>query len=112
MGDAHVVGRRTLPNAFELMPKLRSATCNDRFQLTTDGLKAYEGAVDGMISDRMDFAQLIKIYASPREGEQRYSRLTLWRRSQLSSAEIPIRSASTLRLWNGRTLVRGLRYGE
>jgi hypothetical protein len=25
------------------------------------------------LSDRCDFAQLIKIYASPREGEQRYS---------------------------------------
>lgn len=70
---AHVVGRRTLPNAFELMRKLRRATSNDRFQLTTDGLKAYEVAVDKMISDRVDFAQLIKVYASPREGEQRYS---------------------------------------
>ena len=30
-------------------------------------------AVDEILSDRCDFAQLIKIYASPREGEQRYS---------------------------------------
>jgi IS1 family transposase/transposase-like protein len=70
---AYVVGRRTLANAFELMRKLRRATSENRFQLTTDGLKAYEAAVDEMISDRVDFAQLIKIYASPREGEQRYS---------------------------------------
>jgi hypothetical protein len=29
--------------------------------------------VDEMLLDRCDFAQLIKIYAAPREGEQRYS---------------------------------------
>lgn len=71
---AHVVGRRTVQHAFELMRKLRKATSPaQRFQLTTDGLPAYLPAVDEMISDRCDFAQLIKIYASPREGDQRYS---------------------------------------
>lgn len=70
---AYQVGKRTLQNAFRLMRKLRRATSDDRFQLTTDGLKAYETAVDEIISDRVDFAQLIKVYASPREGEQRYS---------------------------------------
>lgn len=44
-----------------------------RFQLTTDGLKAYISAVDAMLLDRCDFSQLIKVYASPREGEQRCS---------------------------------------
>jgi hypothetical protein len=44
-----------------------------RFQLTTDGLEAYISAVDAMLLDRWDFAQLIKVYATPREGEQRCS---------------------------------------
>ena len=71
---SYVVGKRSLANAFVLMGKLRAATsASQRFQLTTDGLKAYETAVNEMISDRCDFAQLIKIYASPREGDQRYS---------------------------------------
>lgn len=71
---AYVVGRRSVQNAFELMRKLRRATSPlQRFQLTTDGLAAYLPAVDEMLSDRCDFAQLIKIYAAPREGEQRYS---------------------------------------
>ncbi len=71
---SYVVGRRSLENAFALMRKLRNATSpHQRFQLTTDGLKAYEVAVDELLSDRCDFAQLIKIYASPREGDQRYS---------------------------------------
>jgi IS1 family transposase len=71
---AFVVGRRTSANAMELCRKVRRATSPDvRFQLTTDGLQAYIAAVDEMLLDRWDFAQLVKIYASPREGEQRYS---------------------------------------
>lgn len=41
--------------------------------MTTDGLQAYIPVVDLNLSDRCDFAQLIKVCASPREGEQRYS---------------------------------------
>ena len=71
---AHVVGRRSAANALALMRKLRIATSPEqRFQLTTDGLPAYVGAVDEILSDRRDFAQLIKIFTSPREGEQHYS---------------------------------------
>ncbi len=71
---AFVVGRRTGRNAFELMRKVRRATSRDcRFQLTTDGLTSYIAAVDEMLSDSCDYAQLVKIYTVPREGEQRYS---------------------------------------
>lgn len=71
---AFVVGRRTLDNAFALMGKVRRASSADtRFQLTTDGLNSYVPAVDEMLLDRCDFAQLIKIYAQPRESEARYS---------------------------------------
>lgn len=71
---AHVVGRRTRQYAYELMYKLRKATSPARrFQLSTDGLQSYIPAVDEMVSDRCDYGQLIKIYAAPREGEQRYS---------------------------------------
>lgn len=69
-----VVGKRTGRDAIEFTRKLRRATsATKRFQLTSDGLQAYIPAVDLNLSDRCDFAQLIKIYASPREGEQRYS---------------------------------------
>ena len=69
-----VVGRRTLQNALDLMKRVRRATRREvRLQLTTDGLQSYIAAVDEMLLDRCDFAQLIKVYAAPREGEQRYS---------------------------------------
>ncbi len=71
---AFVVGKRSSKDAFEFTRKLRRATSpTQRFQLSTDGLQAYIPAVDYHLSDRCDYAQLIKIYASPREGEQRYS---------------------------------------
>lgn len=37
------------------------------------GSKGYITAVDEMLSDRVDFAQLVKIYAAPQEPERRYS---------------------------------------
>jgi hypothetical protein len=48
---------------------LRWATADAPFQLTTDGFQPYIGAVDVGLSDRVDFAQLVKVYAAPREGE-------------------------------------------
>jgi transposase-like protein/IS1 family transposase len=71
---AWTLGKRTMEKAFELMLKLRRATSPDaRFQLTTDGLKHYVPAVDEMLLERCDFAQLIKFYGTSHEGHQRYS---------------------------------------
>ena len=58
--------------ALDLMDDLRARTA-DRFQLTTDGLNAYPGAVEGAFGGSIDFAQLVKIYAEPPEDETRYS---------------------------------------
>jgi hypothetical protein len=44
-----------------------------RIQLTTDGHAAYPNAVGLAFRHNIDFAQLIKQYASPREGQARYS---------------------------------------
>ena len=71
---AFTVGRRTRERASELMLRLRRATLpKSRFQLTTDGLQAYVTAVDEMLMDRCDYAQLIKVYAQPKSDERRYS---------------------------------------
>jgi transposase-like protein/IS1 family transposase len=71
---AFVCGRRTGENAMALVRKLRNATSPAvRFQLTTDGLQAYIAAVDEMLLDRCDYAQLVKSYAEPQGDERRYS---------------------------------------
>jgi hypothetical protein len=41
--------------------------------LTSDGFYPYKPAVKALLRGRVDFAQLVKVYASPREGQQRYS---------------------------------------
>ncbi len=71
---AFVCGRRTAANALALAEKVRRATSPKvRFQLTTDGLQSYIGAVDMALVDRCDYAQLVKTYAAPVDEEHRYS---------------------------------------
>ncbi len=68
------LGKRTETSAGRFMEKLAAATDpGQRFQLTTDGLPAYPFAVGKHLGARVDYAQLIKVYAQTPEGERRYS---------------------------------------
>jgi IS1 family transposase len=69
----HYLGKRTTPSTDHFIAKLAHATSGQRYQLTSDGFKAYVKAVKTYLPGRVDFAQLVKVYSSPREGEQRYS---------------------------------------
>ncbi len=66
------LGRRTAGDAVLFTEKINEAT-RGQFQITTDGFAAYRDAVDYSLGTRVDFAQLVKVYAAPRDGEQRYS---------------------------------------
>ena len=66
------LGRRTARDTVAFTEKVNEAT-QGRFQITTDGFKPYVDAVHYSLGTRVDFAQLVKVYASPRDGEQRYS---------------------------------------
>ena len=70
---AYHLGKRTAKATDTFIGKLAYATSRDRYQLTSDGFKPYMSAVKMILRDRVDFAQLVKVYGSPREGEQRYS---------------------------------------
>lgn len=70
---AYHLGKRSRVSTDVFIEKLRYATSDHRFQLTTDGFPAYVPAVTIALQDRVDFAQLIKVYGAPRDGEQRYS---------------------------------------
>jgi transposase-like protein/IS1 family transposase len=65
-------GRRTSRDTLAFTEKLREAT-DGRFQLTSDGFGAYPDAVEYSLGMRVDYAKLIKVYGTPRDGEQRYS---------------------------------------
>lgn len=67
------VGTRDAGCAFEFMNDLASRL-RYRVQLTTDGHRAYLGAVDDTIGfHQVDYAMLIKVYGAAPEGETRYS---------------------------------------
>jgi transposase-like protein/IS1 family transposase len=66
------LGRRSSRDTFAFTEKINEAT-QGQFQITTDGFKPYVDAVQTSLGTRVDFAQLIKVYSSPRDGEVRYS---------------------------------------
>lgn len=67
-----LVGDRDAESAKMFMRDLASRLAA-RVQLTTDGHHVYERAVESAFGWNVDYAQLVKIYGSPREGENRYS---------------------------------------
>ena len=69
-----VSGERDGESALAFMDDLRGRL-EDRPQVTTDGLSAYVGAVDGAFGGDVDFAQVIKEYGKEpgEDNERRYS---------------------------------------
>jgi transposase-like protein/IS1 family transposase len=69
------LGKRSAHDAESFLEKIYRAVegTNNRFQMTTDGYGAYPDAVAYSLGSRVDYAQLIKQYAAPAEGERRYS---------------------------------------
>ena len=65
-----LVGGRDSEYALAFMDDLRSRLAN-RVQLSTDGHRAYLGAVEGAFGGDVDYAQLLKLYGQPSESEQR-----------------------------------------
>jgi transposase-like protein/IS1 family transposase len=71
------LGQRDMADTEVFTEKLERAT-SGHFQLTTDGWVGYPGAVAYSLGTRVDFAQLVKVYAKgDREGEQKYSPLEI-----------------------------------
>lgn len=67
------IGNRDQITTNTFIEGLRLATSRQRFQITTDGFAPYRSAIATTLGDRVDFAQLIKVYRATPEGERRYS---------------------------------------
>lgn len=69
------LGRRSQATTDAFIEGLRAATSGkQRFQISTDGFQPYVSAITTTLSDRCDFAQLIKVYTQgPLEEQRRYS---------------------------------------
>jgi transposase-like protein len=68
---AFELARRHTVAATRFMEKVANAAGSGRFQLSTDGLPAYNFAVGTKLDERCDYGQVIKIYKSPTAEEQR-----------------------------------------
>jgi IS1 family transposase len=66
------MGKRDQATTDVFIEGVRHAT-RGFFQMTTDGFAAYKSAITTTLSDRCDFAQLIKVYRAAVEGDARYS---------------------------------------
>jgi transposase-like protein/IS1 family transposase len=66
------LGRRTARDTMAFTEKLDAATAG-QFQITTDGFGPYFDAIHTCLGTRVDFAQLIKVYAEQAENEHRHS---------------------------------------
>lgn len=58
---SHVVGKRDSGNAHYILSDLNERV-SGRFQLTTDSFNAYRNCAAGALGDKVDFAQLMKLY--------------------------------------------------
>ena len=67
------LGRRSQATTDAFIEGLRAPTAPQRFQISTDGFQPYKSAITTTLSDRCDFAQVIKVYTEDPEGERRYS---------------------------------------
>jgi IS1 family transposase len=68
-----MVGRRDIEHAIPFLFDLKERL-DGRFQLTSDGLQIYLGAVEEVFGDEIDYAMLVKVYGHPSIGAQtRYS---------------------------------------
>lgn len=67
-----LVGSRDAEAALSFIDDLRGRLAN-RVQLTSDGHSPYLNAVEESFGADVDYAQLVKLYGTPAEGEKRYS---------------------------------------
>jgi transposase-like protein/IS1 family transposase len=69
------LGKRNMATTNIFIEGLRHATSGkQKFQITTDGFAPYRSSITTTLHDRISgFAQLIKVYRSPQDGEARYS---------------------------------------
>jgi transposase-like protein/IS1 family transposase len=67
------LGRRAMGDTVAFTEKIAHAT-KGSFLMSTDGFAPYKDAVVYSLGGQyVDFAQIVKVYAAPREGAQRYS---------------------------------------
>jgi transposase-like protein/IS1 family transposase len=67
------LGKRDRDNTYAFISKVRNATADSRFDISTDAWTPYIPAIDLQLSDRANHSVVLKVYDKPEEGRERYS---------------------------------------
>ena len=67
------LGRRDRVNTEDFIAKVRRATAPGRFEVCTDGFQPYVNAIADGLSERANYAQIMKVYSQEEQGRERYS---------------------------------------
>jgi IS1 family transposase len=67
------LGRRDRQNTEQFIEKIRSATADQRFDVSTDAFIPYNDAINVRLWDRANHSIVVKVYDKPEEGRERYS---------------------------------------
>jgi transposase-like protein/IS1 family transposase len=67
------LGRRDRQNTEQFIEKVRSATADQRFDVSTDAFIPYNDAINVRLWDRANHSIVVKVYDKPEEGRERYS---------------------------------------
>ncbi len=102
------VGRRDAGCAADFLQDVAGRLAN-RIQLTTDGHRMYLTAVPDAIGNRIDFAQIHKIYGNDPKGKLATAPRNVWEPSAWRLSATRKKSTSRLAMWNGRISTCGCR---
>jgi hypothetical protein len=67
------LGKRDRENTSLFISKVRSATTDKRFEISTDAWTPYMPEIDRQLSDRANHSIVVKVYDKPEETRERYS---------------------------------------
>jgi transposase-like protein/IS1 family transposase len=67
------LGKRDRENTSLFISKVRSATADRRFEISTDAWTPYKPEIDFQLSDRANHSIVVKVYDKPEETRERYS---------------------------------------
>jgi transposase-like protein/IS1 family transposase len=97
------LGRRSQATTDVFIEGLRAATSSQRFQISTDGFQPYLSAIKTTLSDRCDFAQLVKVYAADPLADHKYSPADVTHAEKVPVMGNPAPNGSARRTLNDRT---------
>jgi transposase-like protein/IS1 family transposase len=66
------LGKRDRDNTFEFISKVRHATADSKFDVSTDGFKQYAPAISLQLSDRASHSIVVKVFDKPEDRREAY----------------------------------------